>query len=181
MKILKNNKLTFLVLASALLLVSAVSAKDDFEDVEGSASILFSEIDRNGDNVISKAEFNRAFKEKDKDCEDFISFEELDANKDGKISIKEFDKIQKLWEAKVDKDLEEDVTLFMKEADNNKDGFLSEQEFYAAEEEFYDELVSEREKKKLKKEQKLFFKELDTNKDGKISKEELNKFFMGER
>lgn len=181
MKNLKNNKLNFLVLVAALLLVSAVSAKDDFEDVEGSASILFSEIDRNGDNVISKAEFNRAFKKRDKDCEDFISFEELDANKDGKISIKEFDKIQKLWEAKIDKELEEDVNLFMQDADSNKDGFLSEKEFYAAEEEFYDELVSEKQMKKLKQEQKDFFKELDSNKDGKLSKNELKRFFIGEQ
>ncbi len=119
-------------------------------DHGGHGGMYLQEMDKNGDGVVSKKEFD-AFHN--------AQFKELDANHDGKVTAEEMDAAYKKMTDKCDVKRDKGDVSFedrFDETDINNDGLLSRDEA-----EIGMPMLFAR------------FDEIDTNKDGKLSKEEV--------
>lgn len=132
-----------LIVAGCLLCAAPLVIACDVQHRGENGGECFQEMDKNGDGVISKKEFD-AFHN--------AHFKEMDTNKDGKISHEEMDAMHNkpMEPCKVGFDQRFD------ESDIDHDGFLSKDEAEIGMPMLF-----------------AHFDEIDTNKDGKISKDEL--------
>ena len=137
-----------LIMAGCLVCAAPLVQACDMGQPGGAEGMFFKEIDKNGDGVISKQEFD-AFHN--------AHFKEMDTNKDGKITREEMDAMHKKMADKCDVSYE---TRF-NEVDINHDGGLSKDEMEIGMPMLF-----------------KHFDEVDTNKDGKISKGELNDYMQ---
>ena len=132
-----------LIVAGCLLGAAPLVQACDVKHGGEFGAACFQELDKNGDGVISKKEFD-AFHN--------AQFRAMDANKDGKITHEEMDGVQR-------KEMEPCEVSFdqrFDESDVNHDGALSKDEAEIGMPALF-----------------AHFGEFDTNKDGKISKGEL--------
>lgn len=103
---------------------------------------MFSEMDSNGDGVVSKGEYV-----------DFYSrqFDAMDANKDGKLTLDEMNAGHKMA---TDNSATSHLDILFNAADTNHDGYLDRKEAEAM------PMLS------------MYFDEVDANKDGKVTRQE---------
>jgi Ca2+-binding EF-hand superfamily protein len=140
------NAFSKLIMAGCLVCAVPLVHACDMGKEDTAEGMLFKEMDKNGDGVISKQEF---------DAFHSAHFKEMDANHDGKITREEMDAAHKKMMEKCD--VRPDARF--DEVDINHDGLLSKDEA-----EIGMPMVFKH------------FDEIDSNKDGKISKDELNDY-----
>jgi Ca2+-binding EF-hand superfamily protein len=137
-----------LIMAGCLVCAAPLALACDMGQPGAAGGMSFKEIDKNGDGVISKQEF---------DAFHSAHFKEMDANKDGKITREEMDAMHKKMADKCDVSYE---TRF-DEVDINHDGGLSKDETEIGMPMLF-----------------KHFDEIDTNKDGKLGKDEVNDYMQ---
>jgi Ca2+-binding EF-hand superfamily protein len=137
-----------LIMAGCLVCAAPLALACDMGKEGAAGGMFFKDMDKNGDGVISKQEF---------DAFHAAHFKEMDANHDGKITREEMDAAHKKMMDKCD--VRHDSRF--DEVDINHDGALSKDEAEIGMPMLF-----------------KHFDEIDTNKDGKITKEELNDYMQ---
>ncbi len=132
-----------LILTGCLLCAAPLVQACDVKHQAEYGDQFFKEMDKNGDGVVSKKEFDAFHNE---------HFKEMDTNKDGKITREEMNAVHKKMMDKCDVSFD---TRF-DDSDINHDGALSKDEAGIGMPMLF-----------------KHFDEIDANKDGKITKEEI--------
>lgn len=137
-----------MMMAGCLVCAAPLALACDMGKAGAAGGMFLKDMDKNGDGVISKQEF---------DAFHSAHFREMDANNDGKITREEMDAAYKKMVEKCD--VRHDSRF--DEVDINHDGALSKDEAEIGMPMLF-----------------KHFDEIDTGRDGKISKEELNEYMQ---